>query len=127
MKNSRLSLAVDLYGCPNRCLHCWLGHMANKHMDEGADEWIVEYFKPFFDHIEFFSWLREPDFCPDYRKRWERDKALSVNAVPQRFELASFWRLSRDPAYVGFLKEAAMEKTGSCIRFVSKRRISRKN
>ena len=100
-----LTLAVDLYGCPNRCLHCWLSHMPNRSMEPGADEWIVSRFTPYFDQITFFSWLREPDFCPDYRERWERDKKLSVNAVPPRFELASFWRLARDPAYAEFLKE----------------------
>ncbi|MBR3474494.1 MAG: radical SAM protein [Oscillospiraceae bacterium] len=105
MRSRSLSLAVDLYGCPNRCLHCWLGHMPNLPMEPEADAWIVERFKPFFDRIAFYSWLREPDFCPDYRSRWERDKALSVNAVPERFELASFWRLVRDPDYVHFLKE----------------------
>ena len=112
MKNSRLSLAVDLYGCPNRCLHCWIGHMPNRQMEDGADEWIVEQFKPYFDRIEFFSWLREPDFCPDYRKRWERDKALSVNTVPPRFELASFRRLAGKPDYAGFLKEVGV----SCVQ-----------
>lgn len=105
MNQQILSLAVDLYGCPNRCLHCLLVHMPNRQMEDGADEWIVRQFRPYFDRIEFYSWLREPDFCPDYRARWERDKALSVNAVPKRFELASFWRLVRDPDYAPFLKE----------------------
>ena len=108
MDNRRLTLVVDLNGCPNRCLHCWLGHMPNRRMEEGADAWIVEQFRPYFHEIEFYGWLREPDYCPDYRERWERDKALSVNAVPQRFELASFWRLARDPEYVGFLKETGV-------------------
>ena len=107
-----LTVAADLYGCPNRCLHCWLGHMPNRVMDPGSDEWIVKKFKPYFERIEFFSWLREPDFCPDYRTRWERDKQLSVNAVPPRFELASFWRLSRDADYAGFLKENGV----SCVQ-----------
>ena len=107
ISNSRptLTLAVDMFGCPNRCRHCWLSHMPNRTMEEGADQWIVDRFRPYFDKIEFFSWLREPDFCPDYRARWERDKQLSVNMVPPRFELASFWRLVRDPDYVLFLKE----------------------
>ncbi len=110
--NKPLTLAVDLYGCPNRCLHCWLSHMPNRVMEPDADEWIVSLFKPFFDQIEFFSWLREPDFCQNYRERWDRDKTLSVNAVPPRFELASFWRLVRDPEYADFLKEAGV----SCVQ-----------
>ena len=81
MPQKSLSLAVDLYGCPNRCLHCWLGHMPNRDMGPGADAWIADRFRPYFDRIAFYSWVREPDFCPDYRTRWERDKALSVNAL----------------------------------------------
>lgn len=100
-----LSLCVDMFGCPNRCLHCWLGHMPNRAMEKGSDEWIAGLFRPYFEKIEFFSWLREPDFTPDYREQWERDKALSVGLTPPRFELASFWRLTRDLDYVRFLKE----------------------
>ena len=98
-----------MYGCPNRCRHCWLGHMPNRVMEEGSDEWLVELFKPFFEEIEFYSWLREPDFAPDYRNRWQRDQELSVNARPERFELASFWRLVRDDDYVRFLKETGVK------------------
>ena len=39
--NKPLTLAVDLYGCPNRCLHCWLSHMPNRVMEPDADEWIA--------------------------------------------------------------------------------------
>lgn len=105
MNKKALFLNVDMYGCPNRCRHCWLGHMPNQKMDDAAAEWIVEYFKPYFEKICFYSWLREPDFCDDYRQRWEKDKLLSVQSEPERFELASFWRLDRDPDYVKFLKE----------------------
>lgn len=113
MKYDRpLFLCADLYGCPNRCRHCWLGHMPNRDMGPGADAWIVEQFKPWFDKITFYSWLREPDFCPDYRAQWERDKALSTGEPPERFELASFWRLARDPDYVNFLKEVGV----SCVQ-----------
>ncbi len=107
-----LTLAVDMYGCPNRCLHCWLSHMPNRTMEPDVDRWIVDQFRPYFDQITFFSWLREPDFCPDYCARWERDKMLSVNAVPSRFELASFWRLVRDAEYVRFLKDVGV----SCVQ-----------
>lgn len=105
-----LAICADLYGCPNRCAHCWIGHMPNLPMAPDADERIMEKFRPYFDTIEFYSWLREPDFCADYRARWERDKRLSVNCVPERFELASFWRLVRDPEYVKFLKEVGVPR-----------------
>lgn len=110
MKNKMpLSICADMYGCPNRCLHCWLSHMENRAMEKGSDEWITEKFKPYFETMEFYSWLREPDFCADYRIQWERDKALSSGCVPERFELASFWRLVRDPEYVLFLKETGVK------------------
>lgn len=105
-----LVLMMDLYGCPNRCRHCWIGHMPNIQMDQDADVWVVNYFKPFFQKITYYSWLREPDFCNDYRERWNRDNQISVNSKPQRFELASFWRLVRDPGYVLFLKEVGVKK-----------------
>lgn len=106
----KLTLAVDLYGCPNRCLHCWLGHSPNRRMEEGADEYILNLFSPYFDTIAFYSWVREPDFCDDYRARWERDCALSKNTRPQRFELASFYRIVRDAAYIPFLQEVGVKK-----------------
>ena len=93
-----------MYGCPNRCKHCWLGHMPNREMPNNSDKQIVEYFKPYFRSVTFYSWVREPDYCDNYAERWEKDNEISVNAKPQRFELASFWRLVRDKNYVRFLK-----------------------
>lgn len=110
MFNKSLILAVDMYGCPNRCRHCWIGHMSNRKMEGNADIRIVDYFRPFFDRITYYSWLREPDFCDHYRERWERDNEISVGARPERFELASFWRLVRDPDYVLFLKETGVKR-----------------
>ena len=104
-----VSLVVDMNGCPNRCKHCWLGHMANNRMDDGCDEFIVNYFKPYFDNVVFYSWLREPDYCLDYKQRWIKDNSISVNMKPMRFELASFYMLVRDPNYVKFLKEINVE------------------
>lgn len=105
-----LDLVVDMYGCPNRCLHCWIGHMPNRRMRDGDDRFIVDFFRPYFDRIAFYSWLREPDYCDDYRERWEKDLRLSVNEVPKRFELASFWRIVRDPSYVPFLREVGVRR-----------------
>ena len=106
----KLNLAADLCGCPNRCLHCWLGHMPNRDMGPEADRFIVDYFAPYFDELAFYSWLREPDFCEDYRARWARDLALSKNAAPERFELAGFWRIARDEDYVPFLRSLGVKK-----------------
>ena len=110
MINKPLILAVDMHGCPNRCKHCWIGHMPNREMEESADVWIVNHFIPYFKNITYYSWLREPDFCDDYAQRWRRDNQISVNALPERFELASFWRIVRDPNYIAFLKEIGVRK-----------------
>ena len=100
--------ATDCMGNEYRCKHCWLGHMPNRKMENGSDEWIVDYFRPYFENIGYYSWLREPDFCEDYRERWLKDSALSTGIIPERFELASFWRIVRDPQYVKFLYEVGV-------------------
>lgn len=108
-ENKTLSLVVDMYGCPNRCKHCWITPMPNGHMKDEEAEALVNYFKPYFGTIEYYSWAREPDYCDDYRERWEKDNQLSINIKPERFELASFWRIVRDPSYVSFLKEVGVK------------------
>ena len=110
MGEKALNLVVDMYGCPNRCLHCWLGHMPNRRMEEGSDRFIVEFFSPYFDRIAYYSWLREPDYCDHYEERWKRDLEISKNAVPERFELASFYRIVRDEKYIPFLKSVGVKK-----------------
>ncbi len=106
----KLNLVTDLYGCPNRCMHCWLGHMPNRKMEEDADLFIMDYFSPYAEKIAFYSWLREPDFCDNYAERWQRDLDISKNTVPERFELAGFWRIVRDDAYIPFLKSVGVNK-----------------
>ena len=110
MYDKQLNLVVDMYGCPNRCLRCWLGHMPNRKMDAGADTFIMDFFSPYFEKIAFYSWLREPDFCDDYKNRWKRDLEISKNAVPKRFELASFYRIVRDDGYIPFLRSVGVKK-----------------
>lgn len=104
-----VNLVVDMHGCPNRCLHCWLGDLPNKTLTDSDAEWIASIFRPYFKDLTFYSWLREPDFCSDYKERWEKDSELS-SKKPERFELASFWRISHDPDYVLFLKEVGTKK-----------------
>ena len=107
--NKTLNLVVDMYGCPNRCKHCWLGNLPNNIMPNGTDELIVNLFKPYFKNITFYSWLREPDFCSNYKEHFKKDNLLST-IPPQRFELASFYRIVRDKEYVKFLKEVGTKK-----------------
>lgn len=108
MKTNNLTILADMYGCPNRCKHCWLGHMPNRKMPDNSDKLLVEYFKPYFHSVTFYSWVREPDYCDNYAERWEKDNEISVNSKPRRFELASFWRLVRDDNYVRFLKSVGV-------------------
>ena len=110
MKTKDLIVLTDMYGCPNRCKHCWLGHMPNRKMPDNSDKLLVEYFKPYFRSVTFYSWVREPDYCDSYVERWQIDNEISIKAKPQRFELASFWRLVRDEKYVRFLKFVGVNK-----------------
>lgn len=107
--NKHLSICIDMFGCPNRCKHCWLGDLPNKPFLDDYDDFIVKLFKPYFKDITFYSWLREPDYCNYYKDRWIKDNELS-SIKPQRFELASFYRIARDPEYVKWLKEVGTEK-----------------
>lgn len=98
---SKLTIAVDLAGCPNRCRHCWLGSPRNGNLN-GDD--LAEAARMFRSHPEIkalgvASWWREPDYRDDYRALWELEKALSDPGMAQRFELLSTWRLARDPDY----------------------------
>ena len=110
MYDKKLHLVVDMNGCPNRCRHCWLGHMPNRIMEEDADSFIMNCFYPYFEKIAYYSWLREPDYCDAYKERWERDKAISKNCEPERFELASFYRIVRDPTYIPFLRSVGVKR-----------------
>lgn len=110
MTTIQLNLVVDMYGCPNRCKHCWLGNLPNHIMNTTDDTFIINYFQPYFSNITYYSWLREPDFCESYVERWNRDIQLSTGPKPKRFELASFYRLVRDEAYVEFLKDVGVKK-----------------
>ena len=105
-----LALCIDMKGCPNRCKHCWIGHMPNNQLSDNDASVIVDKFKDYFPSITVYSWLREPDYYENYRERWTMDNELSTGPKPQRFELASFYRIVRDSDYVKFLKEVGTKK-----------------
>ena len=107
-KFKKLSLWMDMHGCPNRCLHCWLGHGPNGHMDENDLRYAAEAFRPFAQEFEVFSHYREPDFADNYKELWELETALSDKQTPH-FELMSVWRAARDPDYVPWLKELGLK------------------
>ena len=108
-----IAVTVDMAGCPNRCRHCWLGRAPNGSVSEESLRWIVEQFRnyvhprestPYFRQMTVQTWYREPDFAPHYRRLWELEQELSDSGKALRFELASIWRLARDPDYAQWLK-----------------------
>lgn len=84
--SKEIGIALDMYGCPNRCRHCYLGCHPNGNMTEDDLCWTVKQFKnyvregedrPFFEHISVSSWVREPDFSDDYKQLAELEAELS--------------------------------------------------
>ena len=107
-KFKSLSLWMDMHGCPNRCLHCWLGHGPNGRMDEADLRFAAEAFRPFAEKFEVFSHYREPDFADNYKELWALETELSDKQTPH-FELMSVWRAARDPDYVPWLKQLGLK------------------
>lgn len=102
-KLKRITVCLDMAGCPNRCGHCWLGHGPNPALSEDDLRWTAEQFRPLAQDLEVFDWYREPDFHPRYKERWELRKELSTVCTPH-FELLSYWRAARDGGYLDWLK-----------------------
>ncbi len=102
MKFAELTVCADMYGCPNRCRHCWLGHGANGQMTTEDFGNIAAAFRPFAHTLEMDTWYREPDFTNNYRELWELRAALSDRVTPH-YELCSVWRAVRDAGYLPWL------------------------
>jgi hypothetical protein len=108
----KAAVEVDMFGCPNRCKHCWIGHSRNAHMSEDEFVWVAEQFKnylrnshPFFEGLIFSSWYREPEFSDNYQELWNICKQQSTLPLNRsEYELASIWRLVRDHDYSRWLK-----------------------
>ena len=111
MRNNfdKITVCVDMAGCPNKCRHCWIGVTENKGISVEQFKEIAEMFRKNISHFEIFSWYREPDFRADYRELCELEKHFSTNKT-EHFELASFWRLVRDESYVKWLCEQGVKK-----------------
>lgn len=111
----KAAVIMDMHGCPNRCRHCWLGHGKNAGIPVEELKRVAEDFKSyrrdgrlFFTELIFNTGYREPDFAANYRELWELENRLSTTKVP-RFELASTWRIARDPGYAPWLKELGVD------------------
>jgi len=104
-----IGLALDMFGCPNRCRHCWLGKAAGRRMSEDDLRWVAEQFRAFrcpgedspaWRQLRVSTWFREPDFSPDYRRLYELENELSdLPSQRAEWELLSIWRAARDPEY----------------------------
>lgn len=105
MKFQNLWVNLDMFGCPNRCKHCWLGWGPNAGLGRQDLIYMAEAFRPFTEKLLVYDWYREPDFSPDYREMWQLCDELSTpGCVRDHFELASIWRLVRDESYPDWLK-----------------------
>lgn len=109
MKFNEITVCLDMYGCPNRCKHCWLGTTPNGNMSISELEFAAGQFKPFTGCFRIYDWYREPDYRDNYRELYHLCNQLSDQPM-EHFELASFWRLVRDEAYVNWLSSLGLQK-----------------
>lgn len=98
-----------MFGCPNRCRHCWLGQASGRRMTVEDSRWVVEQFRNFrrpgerdrfWRNLQVQTWVREPDYSSEYRRLYELEKELSdLPVLRGEDELLSVWRLARDREY----------------------------
>ncbi len=107
-----VAIGFDMYGCPNRCRHCFYGRMPNEGISEEEVRRITGLFRgftrdgeggPLFEKVWVSPYVREPDYCNEYRRMYELASELS-DGPPWRYELLSTWRLARDEGYAEWAK-----------------------
>lgn len=108
MKLKSIVTCLDMYGCPNRCKHCWLGCTPNGNMPDSELEYVAKEFRPFTDCLEVYDWYREPDYKDNYKEMWNLCSELSDKKTAH-FELISIWRIVRDPEYVKWLSSIGLK------------------
>lgn len=109
MKFKEITVCLDMYGCPNRCRHCWLGVTPNGNMSISEIGFTARQFRPFTDCIQIDSWYREPDYRDNYQELYNLCNRFSDKPI-EHFELVSFWRLVRDEKYVKWLSSLGLKK-----------------
>ena len=109
MRFKEITICLDMYGCPNRCRHCWLGVTPNGHMPVSEIEAAAELFGPFAEGVQVYDWYREPDFRDNYRELYALCNRFSHRPI-EHFELVSFWRLVRDKEYAEWLVSLGLKK-----------------
>ena len=117
IKTDRIGIALDMYGCPNRCRHCCLGFHRGRRMLEEDLQWAAEQFRGYIEGrltgspikaLAVSSWFRERDSSDNYRRLYELEAKLS-DCKPYRYELLSIWRLARDEEYATWAQEIGTE------------------
>lgn len=109
MKFNEITVCLDMYGCPNRCKHCWLGTTPNGNMSVSEIEFAAEQFRLYTDCFQIYDWYREPDYRDNYHELYRLCNQLSDKPI-EHFELISFWRLVRDEKYVKWLSSLGLQK-----------------
>lgn len=109
MKFNKITVCLDMYGCPNRCKHCWLGTTPNGNMSVSEIEFAAEQFRLYTDCFQIYDWYREPDYRDKYHELYRLCNQLSDKPI-EHFELISFWRLVRDEKYVKWLSSLGLQK-----------------
>lgn len=103
-----ITVCLDMFGCPNRCKHCWIGHAPNGNLAKDDLIFLAEKFRPFTDCLSVYNWYREPDYRDNYKELWDLCNRLS-NTHREHFELISVWRLVRDENYVRWLSSLGLK------------------
>lgn len=55
MNFKTLSVCLDMYGCPNRCAHCWLGNTPNGNLTKDDRCFVAEQFRPYTNDFEILT------------------------------------------------------------------------
>lgn len=110
INRERIGIAFDIQGCPNRCRHCYLGSASRGKLSENDVQWGARQFRDFLEKgttpiksLSISTWFREPNFSDDYKHLHELEAELS-DGKPERYELLSIWRLTRDKDYANWAK-----------------------
>jgi MoaA/NifB/PqqE/SkfB family radical SAM enzyme len=104
----QITVCLDMYGCPNRCKHCWLGITPNGNLSIDDLIFVSEQFRPFTDNLEVSDRYREEDFKDNYKELWRVTTELSDRKTPH-FENISYWRAVRDSEYIPWLSAIGLK------------------
>ncbi len=102
-----ITVCLDMFGCPNRCKHCWVGHSPNGNLKNDDLKFLAEKFRPFTNCLTVYDWYREPDYKDNYKELWDLCNSLS-DTHEKHFELISVWRIVRDKEYVKWLSSLGL-------------------